>query len=111
MIKDVKFVHLGMTYEELKLVLKADRHIKVFPLVDNPMNMILLGSVSRKELIDAIEHQIGLARRLQIVALPKKEPEQDTQSLMSQPSVDQSEQEEVFNYQLIKNKSLFLKIL
>lgn len=101
MIKDVKFVYLGMTYEELKLMLKAHRHIKVFPLVDNPMNMILLGSVSRKELINAIEHQIGLARRLQMVGISKNEPEQDTQSLVSQPS-DSGHPEEVFNYSLKK---------
>ncbi|XP_030754419.1 chloride channel protein 2-like [Sitophilus oryzae] len=67
MIRDVKFVHLGMTYTKLKDVLKANKNIKVFPLVDNVHNMILLGSVSRSDLINLIEQQIGPKKRLELV--------------------------------------------
>ncbi|KAL1501250.1 hypothetical protein ABEB36_006609 [Hypothenemus hampei] len=77
MIKDVKFVFLGMTYEELKDVLKENKKIKLFPLVDNKQNMILLGSVARSELIELMERQIGFVRRLQVVKKLDK-PEEDT---------------------------------
>ncbi|XP_066251883.1 chloride channel protein 2-like [Euwallacea similis] len=67
MVKNVKHVYLGITYGELKNMLKEYKHLKVFPLVDNVHNMILLGSVSRTELIDLVERQIGFRKRLQVV--------------------------------------------
>lgn len=67
MVKNVKYIYLGMTYEELKNILKSCKQIKVFPLVDNAHNMILLGSIARSELIELIEKQIGYDRRLEIV--------------------------------------------
>uniref|UniRef100_A0AAR5Q0Q1 Chloride channel protein n=1 Tax=Dendroctonus ponderosae TaxID=77166 RepID=A0AAR5Q0Q1_DENPD len=67
MVHDVKFVYLGMTYEELKNILKSNKQIRVFPLVDNARNMILLGSVARNELIELIERQIGFGRRMEVI--------------------------------------------
>ena len=66
MVREVKYIWYGMSYKELKDVLKAGRKLKGFPLVDNPNCMVLLGSIQRKQLIDAIETQIGKERRLQV---------------------------------------------
>merc|ERR1719422_3077764 len=63
-ITGVKYIWYGMTYAELRDVLRQGRKLKGFPLVDNPNQMVLLGSIRRQELITAIENQIGRDRRL-----------------------------------------------
>jgi len=73
MVKDVKYIWYGMTYRDLRDVLKDGKKLKGFPLVDNPSQMILLGSVQRFELITAIEKQIGKDRRLAEAAIRRKE--------------------------------------
>ncbi|XP_050299927.1 chloride channel protein 2-like isoform X2 [Anthonomus grandis grandis] len=80
MNKNVKYIYLGMTYEELKGILKANKNIKVFPFVDNNQNMILLGSVARTELIDLVERQIGFWRRMEVVKSIEKRPEYETKN-------------------------------
>lgn len=72
MVRDVKYIYHGMTYEKLKLVLKENRQLRSFPLVDSPESMILLGSIQRIQLIQAIEKQIGRERRLQVAAIRMK---------------------------------------
>merc|ERR1719167_248330 len=64
MVRDIKFIWYGMTYKELRNTLKEGRKLRGFPLVDNPDQMVLLGSIKRQELISAIEKQIGKDRRL-----------------------------------------------
>merc|ERR1719495_3034677 len=64
MVRDIKFIWYGMTYRELRRVLREGRKLRGFPLVDNPDQMVLLGSIKRTELITAIEKQIGKDRRL-----------------------------------------------
>lgn len=66
MIRDIKYIFYGMTYEQLKTLLKDNRRLLCFPLVDNPANMVLLGSIQRIQLIQLIEKQIGKERRLQV---------------------------------------------
>lgn len=66
MLRDIKFIWFGMTYKELRQVLKDGRHLRGFPLVDAPDSMILLGSIPRTELISAIEVLIGRHRRHQV---------------------------------------------
>jgi len=51
MVRDVKYIFHSMTYEELKQVLKENRKLQSFPLVDKPDSMILLGSIQRMQLI------------------------------------------------------------
>ena len=51
MLRDVKYIWRGMNYRELREVLKDGKKLRSFPLVDNPHNMILLGSIQRTELI------------------------------------------------------------
>jgi len=73
MVKDVKYIWYGMTYKQLKESLKDGKKLKGFPLVDNPNQMILLGSVQRFELISAIEKHIGKDRRLAEASIRRKE--------------------------------------
>ena len=65
MIRDVKYIWYGMSYSELRDVLKDGKKLRSFPLVDRPDKMVLLGSIQRTELIGAIERQIGRERRTQ----------------------------------------------
>ncbi|KAF7286622.1 chloride channel protein 2-like [Rhynchophorus ferrugineus] len=69
MIKEVKYLYLGCNYAYIKELLKANKHIKVFPLVDNAHNMILLGSISKAQLVRLIESQIGYEKRLEIAKI------------------------------------------
>ena len=64
MLSDVKYIWYGMSYAELRDVLRQGKKLKGFPLVDNSEHMVLLGSIRRQELIAAIEKQIGRDRRL-----------------------------------------------
>eukprot|EP00092_Neocalanus_flemingeri_P009389 GFUD01010103.1.p1 GENE.GFUD01010103.1~~GFUD01010103.1.p1 ORF type:complete len:1007 (-),score=275.67 GFUD01010103.1:1080-4100(-) len=64
MVRDIKFIWYGMTYKQLRNTLRDGRKLRGFPLVDNPDQMVLLGSIQRAELISAIEKQIGKDRRL-----------------------------------------------
>lgn len=66
MVRDTKYIYHNMTYEQLKTLLKENRRLKSFPLVDNPDNMVLLGSIQRVHLIQLIEQHIGKERRLQV---------------------------------------------
>lgn len=66
MVRDVKYIFYGMTYDQLKAVLKENRRLQSFPLVDSPDSMVLLGSIKRAHLIQLIEKQIGRDRRLQV---------------------------------------------
>ena len=62
MVREIKFIWYGMSYKQLRTTLKDGRKLRGFPLVDNPDQMVLLGSIKRTELITAIEKQIGKDR-------------------------------------------------
>lgn len=68
MVRDVKYIWHGISYQRLKEILKENRKLRGFPLVDNPDSMILLGSIQRLELIKLIEKHIGRERRLQVLS-------------------------------------------
>lgn len=70
MLRDVKFIWSRMTFIELKKQLVANKHLRSFPLVDNPNQMVLLGSIQRAELIHIIQQQISNHKR--IVAARKR---------------------------------------
>jgi chloride channel 2 len=76
MIREVKYIWQGISYQKLKEILKANKQIRSLPLVDDPDGMILLGSVQRYELIKLIEKQIGREKRLEVAAKWKKEAEE-----------------------------------
>ncbi|XP_018013594.1 chloride channel protein 2 isoform X3 [Hyalella azteca] len=83
MVKDIGYIWYSMTYAELKKVLKENRRIKFFPVVDSHTHMILLGSVKRIELVRLLLHQISPdkrrkeAQRRQIEALKQRWMEED----------------------------------
>ncbi|XP_026317141.1 chloride channel protein 2 [Hyposmocoma kahamanoa] len=75
MVRDVKYIWDKMTFQQLKDLLKENKAIKSFPLVDSPSNMVLLGSIHRWELVRVIEKQVGRERRLQVAAMWHREAE------------------------------------
>ncbi|XP_059047249.1 chloride channel protein 2 [Achroia grisella] len=75
MVRDVKYIWNRMTFQQLKDLLKENKAIKSFPLVDSPASMVLLGSIHRWELVRVIERQVGRDRRLQIAAQWYREAE------------------------------------
>lgn len=75
MHRDVQFIWQTISYQSLKNVLKKNKRLRSFPLVDSPENMILLGSIGRVELIKIINKHTGRDRRLEVAAKWKKEEE------------------------------------
>ncbi|KAG5885475.1 hypothetical protein JTB14_005066 [Gonioctena quinquepunctata] len=76
MVRDVRYIFYTMSYNQLKKILKENRRLRSFPLVDNPESMVLLGSIQRMQLIQVIEKQIGKERRLQVAAIRQREAEE-----------------------------------
>jgi len=75
MVRNIKCIWSGMSYKELKQSVKEGRKVRSFPLVDNPTNMVLLGSIQRTEIINLIEQHIGRERRLTVAAQWQMEAE------------------------------------
>jgi len=63
MVKKIKYIWYGMTFSELRNILRDNKKMRGFPLVDSPTQMILLGSVQRTELVATIEKHIDKERR------------------------------------------------
>ncbi|SPP88421.1 chloride channel protein 2 isoform X7 [Drosophila guanche] len=76
MVRDVKYIWHGISYQKLKEVLKTNKTLRSLPLVDSPDNMILLGSVQRYELIKMIEKHIGREKRMEVAQKWQKEAEE-----------------------------------
>nr|XP_023018404.1 chloride channel protein 2-like [Leptinotarsa decemlineata] len=76
MVRDVKYIFYTMSYNQLKTLLKENRRLQSFPLVDSPESMVLLGSIQRLQLIQLIEKHIGKERRLQVAAIRQREAEE-----------------------------------
>jgi len=76
MLREVKYIWQGISYQALKDVLRQNKQLRSLPLVDSPENMILLGSVQRYDLIKMIDKHIGREKRLEVAAKWKKEQEE-----------------------------------
>ncbi|XP_055592934.1 chloride channel protein 2-like isoform X2 [Uranotaenia lowii] len=76
MVRDVKFIWKGISYQQLKNILKANKGLRSLPIVDSPDNKTLLGSVQRYELIKIIDKHIGREKRLEVAAKWLKEAEE-----------------------------------
>ncbi|XP_017083868.1 chloride channel protein 2 isoform X5 [Drosophila eugracilis] len=76
MVRDVKYIWHGISYQKLKEVLKLNKTLRSLPLVDSPDNMILLGSVQRYELIKMIEKHIGREKRMEVAQKWQKEAQE-----------------------------------
>ena len=63
MVKKIKYIWYGMTFSELRNILRDNKKMRGFPLVDSPTQMILLGSIQRTELVATIEKHIDKERR------------------------------------------------
>ncbi|XP_011347086.1 chloride channel protein 2 isoform X2 [Ooceraea biroi] len=89
MVRDVKYIWHGISYQKLKEILKENRKLRGFPLVDNPESMILLGSIQRLQLIKLIEKHIGRERRLQVAQKWHKEAEERAREEMERQMREQ----------------------
>ena len=83
MINDVKYIWFGMTFKDLREILRENRGLKSFPLVDDHETMILLGSIKRMQLIQAIRKQVSKEKRMNFVfqRLETKRLEEEKQRL------------------------------
>lgn len=68
MVREVHYVCKGLTYRELKDVLRGARRLQSLPLVDSGDSMVLLGSVRRPDLLALVDAHVGRARRLRVAA-------------------------------------------
>ncbi|VDK85222.1 unnamed protein product, partial [Onchocerca ochengi] len=59
MVRNVKFLTKQSTYYELQELLINTNKLMAYPLVDNPSSMILLGSVSRENLLCLLNQMVG----------------------------------------------------
>ncbi|KAL7728339.1 hypothetical protein ACLKA6_007436 [Drosophila palustris] len=73
MVRDVKYIWQGISYQKLKEVLRKNRKLRSLPLVESPENQILLGSVQRQELVKLIEEQIGREKRMEMAVRWRQE--------------------------------------
>ncbi|XP_035894794.1 chloride channel protein 2 isoform X1 [Anopheles stephensi] len=76
MVRDVRYIWKGISYQQLKEILKANKGLRSLPIVDSPDNKVLLGSVQRYELIKMIDKHIGREKRLEVAAKLMKEAEE-----------------------------------
>ena len=76
-----------MSYNQLRTILKTDKSLKVLPLVDSSEQMILLGSIQRRELVAAIERQVGMDRRLAVKSVRRREAEIERKRKMREEKV------------------------
>lgn len=90
--KTVIYIWNGITYGEVKDILRDYKGLRTIPLVDSSANMILLGSVDRSELIRVLDNQVGPMRRLEDAQRRKIEEEQDRRR--RQRMKEQEEQED-----------------
>uniref|UniRef100_A0A915PI94 Chloride channel protein n=1 Tax=Setaria digitata TaxID=48799 RepID=A0A915PI94_9BILA len=59
MVRNVKYLTKQSTYDELQELLTTTHKLLAYPLVDNPSSMILLGSVSRENLLRLLNKIVG----------------------------------------------------
>lgn len=63
MISDITFITPQTTYGELQTFLTSGHQLKAIPVVENKNSMILLGSSSRKRLIESLNKKVGVKAR------------------------------------------------
>ena len=87
-----RYIWYGMSYNQLKTILKKDKSLKVLPLVDSSEQMILLGSIQRRELVTAIESQVGMERRMAVKSARRKEAEIERKRKMREVALQKQEE-------------------
>lgn len=66
---EVRYIYNRMTFKNLIKLLKEKRDYRCFPLVNDPDQKILVGSIARIQLLKLIDHHIGEKRRKRVAAL------------------------------------------
>ncbi|KAK0412108.1 hypothetical protein QR680_006040 [Steinernema hermaphroditum] len=79
MVSKVKYLSRESTYKEVQELLKSMPRVKAFPVVEDNQSMILLGSVSRCSLAEAIERRTGPEARQQEAVHRIKETIEDAE--------------------------------
>lgn len=69
MEKEVRYIYNRMTFKKLIQLLKEKRDYRCFPLVNDPDQRILVGSIARIQLLKLIDRHIGDKRRKRVAAL------------------------------------------
>ena len=87
-----RYIWYGMSYNQLRTILKTDKSLKVLPLVDSSEQMILLGSIQRRELVTAIESQVGMERRMAVKSARRKEAEIERKRKMREVALQKQEE-------------------
>ena len=87
-----RYIWYGMSYNQLRTILKKDKSLKVLPLVDSSEQMILLGSIQRRELVTAIERQVGVDRRLAVKSSRRREAELERRRKMREVNLQKQEE-------------------
>lgn len=101
MLREVKYIWRSMSYQSLKEILKQNKQLRSFPLVDTPDNMILLGSVQRYELIKMIDKHIGKEKRLEVAAKWKKEAEEREEQERIRRMQEESQQRRPSRFEVV----------
>ncbi|KFD58676.1 hypothetical protein M514_00369 [Trichuris suis] len=63
MITDVKYLTLSSTYKDIRVLLDAFKRVRTFPLVNNEVSKILIGEISRVELVKLLSSKLLVAER------------------------------------------------
>ena len=87
-----RYIWYGMSYNQLKTILKKNKSLKVLPLVDSSEQMILLGSIQRRELVTAIESQVGMERRMAVKTARRREAEIERKRKMREVALQKQEE-------------------
>lgn len=66
---DIRYIYYNMSFKKLIELLKEKRDYRCFPLVNDPDQKILVGSISRIQLLKLLDHHIGEKRRKRVAAL------------------------------------------
>ncbi|XP_055616131.1 chloride channel protein 2-like [Toxorhynchites rutilus septentrionalis] len=83
MVRDVLFIWKDISYQELVDILEASKDFRSLPLVDNPKDRILLGSVERIQLLKLIDNHMSRARRQRAAAQRWLEEQANTKRRVS----------------------------
>ncbi|KHJ44068.1 chloride transporter, ClC family [Trichuris suis] len=96
MITDVKYLTLSSTYKDIRVLLDAFKRVRTFPLVNNEVSKILIGEISRVELVKLLSSKLLVAERKEKrkrwrrkrlsskIAIPKKS-RQKSHSITKEP--------------------------
>lgn len=78
---EVCYIYNKMTYKQLIQLLKKRRDYRCFPLVNDPDQKILVGSIARIQLLKLIDRHIGEKRRKRVAAIRRAISKEEQRTL------------------------------